>query len=80
MVIIMVALAVGTVSTVINHALWLWPHQGTNAQEVETVNGTTYTKACAPQEGLICRPCRPKADAQPWAQGAARCWPFWSAL
>lgn len=23
------------VSTVINHALWYWPHQGTSTQEVE---------------------------------------------
>lgn len=32
------------VSTVINHALWFWPHQGTSTQEMETVNGTTHTK------------------------------------
>lgn len=32
------------VSTVINHALWFWPHQGFKVQEVGTLNDTTYTK------------------------------------
>lgn len=32
------------VSTVINHTLWFWPHQGTSTQEAEILNGTTYTK------------------------------------
>lgn len=31
------------VSTVINHALWFWPHQGTSTQEMETLIGTTHT-------------------------------------
>lgn len=26
-----------TVSSVINHALWFWPHQGNSTQEVETL-------------------------------------------
>lgn len=29
------------VSTVINHALWFWPHQGISTQEMEDLNGTT---------------------------------------
>lgn len=68
------------VSTVINHALWFWPHQGLNIQEVGTLNGTTYTKGSAPQEGLISRPRCPGTDARPWGQGAARCWPLWRGL
>lgn len=32
------------VSTVINHALWFWPHQGTSLQEVEILNSTAHTK------------------------------------
>lgn len=33
------------VSTVINHALWLWPHKGTRTQEVETLNVQHTPKA-----------------------------------
>lgn len=39
------------VSTVINHALLLWPHQGISTQEMEDLNGTTHTKGWAPQWG-----------------------------
>lgn len=40
------------VSTVINHALWFWPHQGTSKQEAEILKGTTHTKG----RSLVSRP------------------------
>lgn len=32
------------VSTVINHALWFWPHQGTSTQETETLKYHTHQR------------------------------------
>lgn len=57
------------VNIVLNHAPWVWPHQGSSSQEMVNVNGSTHTHqslSSAGGRGAGTRPRCPRTDARPW--------------